>query len=110
VTQEALSDNSDLTLRDSDVGIPTSVSSPDLTLRDGVVGIPTTPSLPCKLVNGNNTTNEGRLISGTYAHFDTGIPFRVIIDKSNGYVNATKICKAGGKDYRQWFHQKEIKS
>ncbi len=63
LTQEALSDNSELMLRDSDVGIPTWETSPcklvygaDLTLRDGPVGIPTPPSLPCKLVYGDNLT------------------------------------------------------
>src|SRR5271156_6604057 len=28
--------------------------------------------------------------------------FRVIIDKSDGYVNATKICSSGGKQFYQW--------
>jgi KilA-N domain/Protein of unknown function (DUF3627) len=28
--------------------------------------------------------------------------FRVIMDKSNGYINATKMCKDGGKDYKNW--------
>jgi hypothetical protein len=28
--------------------------------------------------------------------------FRVIMDKSNGYVNATKMCSSGGKDYDKW--------
>jgi hypothetical protein len=28
--------------------------------------------------------------------------FRVIIDKTNGYVNATKMCRAGNKDYYDW--------
>src|SRR5271156_6076913 len=28
--------------------------------------------------------------------------FRVIIDKSDGYVNATKLCSSGGKQFYQW--------
>ncbi len=28
--------------------------------------------------------------------------FRVIIEKSNGFINATKMCKVGGKDYYDW--------
>ena len=28
--------------------------------------------------------------------------FRVVMDKTNGYVNATKMCRAGGKDYKDW--------
>src|SRR3977135_1972039 len=29
-------------------------------------------------------------------------PFRVIMMKDTGYVNATKLCKSGGKDYKDW--------
>jgi hypothetical protein len=29
-------------------------------------------------------------------------PFKVVIDKSNGYINATKLCSAGGKEYKEW--------
>ena len=28
--------------------------------------------------------------------------FRVVMDKTSGYVNATKMCRAGGKDYKDW--------
>src|SRR5579862_1881903 len=28
--------------------------------------------------------------------------FRVIVDKSNGYVNATKMCKSGHKKFKDW--------
>jgi hypothetical protein len=40
-------------------------------------------------------------ISGVYWYGAYG-PFRVVMDKSNGYVNATKMCVAGGKDYYDW--------
>ena len=29
-------------------------------------------------------------------------PFRVVMDKFNGYINATKLCSAGGKNYCDW--------
>ena len=29
-------------------------------------------------------------------------PFRVVMMKSNGYINATKLCTSGGKDYKDW--------
>ena len=29
-------------------------------------------------------------------------PFRVVMDRSNGYINATKLCSAGGKNYCDW--------
>lgn len=29
-------------------------------------------------------------------------PFNVIMDKSNGYINATKLCRAGGKEFKDW--------
>ena len=29
-------------------------------------------------------------------------PFRVIMDKSNGFINATKLCTAGGKQFKAW--------
>src|SRR5271156_2028399 len=28
--------------------------------------------------------------------------FHVVLDKTNGYANATKMCRAGGKDYKDW--------
>ena len=28
--------------------------------------------------------------------------FRVIVDKSNGYVNATKMCKSSDKKFKDW--------
>src|ERR1700722_4067008 len=40
-------------------------------------------------------------ISGKYYYAAYG-PFRVIMDKSNGYINATKMCQSGGKDYFDW--------
>src|ERR1700722_6788411 len=44
-------------------------------------------------------------ISGKYYYAAYG-PFRVIMDKSNGYINATKMCISGGKDYKDWSRQK----
>src|SRR5271156_813141 len=29
-------------------------------------------------------------------------PFRVVMMKENGYINATKLCSSGGKDYCEW--------
>ena len=29
-------------------------------------------------------------------------PFRVVMDKSNGYINASKLCRTGGKHYHDW--------
>ena len=29
-------------------------------------------------------------------------PFRVIMMKDTGYINATKLCSSGGKDYNLW--------
>src|SRR3984957_8790861 len=40
-------------------------------------------------------------ISGKYYYAAYG-PFRVIMDKSNGYINASKMCSSGGKDYNDW--------
>ena len=33
-------------------------------------------------------------------------PFRVIMMKDNGYVNATKLCSSGGKEYKDWIRNK----
>jgi hypothetical protein len=40
-------------------------------------------------------------ISGDY-HYGYYGPFRVILDKSNGFINATKLCSFGGKEYKDW--------
>ena len=29
-------------------------------------------------------------------------PFRVVMMKDSGYINATKLCTSGGKDYKDW--------
>src|SRR3977135_1235830 len=29
-------------------------------------------------------------------------PFRVIMMKDTGYINATKLCSSGGKEYDKW--------
>jgi hypothetical protein len=36
-------------------------------------------------------------------------PFRVIIDKQDGFVNATKLCNEGGKNYYDWIRNKTAK-
>jgi hypothetical protein len=28
--------------------------------------------------------------------------FKLVIDKTTGYFNATKLCIEGGKEYRKW--------
>src|SRR5271156_4527117 len=40
-------------------------------------------------------------ISGNYWHATYG-PFRVIMMKDSGYINATKMCSSGGKEYTKW--------
>jgi len=34
-------------------------------------------------------------------------PFKVIIMKKNGYVNATKLCADGGKQFKHWLENKQ---
>src|SRR5271156_2983060 len=29
-------------------------------------------------------------------------PFRIVMMKDSGYINATKICSSGGKENREW--------
>lgn len=33
--------------------------------------------------------------------------FRLIVDRKTGYFNATKLCDAGGKQFRFWFQNKQ---
>ena len=33
-------------------------------------------------------------------------PFRVVMMKDTGYINATKMCSSGGKDYFRWAQNK----
>ena len=33
-------------------------------------------------------------------------PFRVVMMKDSGYINATKLCSSGGKDYFKWSQNK----
>src|SRR5271156_2847535 len=40
-------------------------------------------------------------ISGNYWYAAYG-PIRVVMMKDTGYINATKLCSSGGKDYRSW--------
>lgn len=35
--------------------------------------------------------------------------FKLIIDKSTGYFNATKLCKDGGKQFKHWLENKHSK-
>src|SRR6266699_3296570 len=44
-------------------------------------------------------------IDGNYWHAAYG-PFRVIMMKDTGYINATKMCGSGGKEYRDWSKNK----
>src|SRR3977135_1818622 len=36
-------------------------------------------------------------------------PFRVIMMKDTGYINATKLCSSGGKEYKEWIKNKSSK-
>src|SRR5436190_20063734 len=40
-------------------------------------------------------------ISGNYGYGAYG-PFRVIMMKDTGYINVTKMCTSGGKDFKDW--------
>src|SRR3977135_3031660 len=35
--------------------------------------------------------------------------FKVVMDKSNGYINATKLCIDGGKTFNHWLENKRSK-
>src|SRR3977135_1445646 len=35
--------------------------------------------------------------------------FKVVMDKSNGYINATKLCADGGKSFYNWLALKRSK-
>src|SRR3981189_3946277 len=47
-------------------------------------------------------------IEGNYWYAAYG-PFRVVMMKDTGYINATKMCGAGGKDYCDWLKNKYSK-
>src|SRR3981189_3570159 len=36
-------------------------------------------------------------------------PFRVVMMKDTGYINATKMCSSGGKEYKEWIKNKPSK-
>ena len=36
--------------------------------------------------------------------------FKIIVDKNTGYFNATKLCKDGNKDFKNWFQNQESKN
>src|SRR3981189_2450346 len=36
-------------------------------------------------------------------------PFRVVMMKDTGYINATKMCSSGGKEYKEWIKNKSSK-
>src|SRR5271156_1201016 len=40
-------------------------------------------------------------ITANYWHAAYG-PFRVVMMKDSGYINATKLCISGGKEYKNW--------
>src|SRR5271156_1538560 len=48
-------------------------------------------------------------ITGNYWYAAYG-PFRVVMMKDTGYINATKLCSSGGKEYREWARLKAVKS
>ena len=48
-------------------------------------------------------------IDGNYWHGAYG-EFKVVMMKDNGYINATKMCKSGGKDYKDWSRLKKSQS
>src|SRR3981189_660873 len=35
--------------------------------------------------------------------------FRVVMMKDTGYINASKLCSSGGKEYRDWVKNKSSK-
>ena len=39
-------------------------------------------------------------------HYGYYGPFRVVVDKANGHVNATKLCRLGGKKFKDWVRLK----
>ena len=45
------------------------------------------------------------LIKDSY-HYGYYGPFRVVVDKANGHVNATKLCRLGGKKFKDWVRLK----
>jgi KilA-N domain len=44
-------------------------------------------------------------IKGNYWYAAYG-EFKVIMDKTNGYINATKMCTSGGKELCDWIKNK----
>ena len=44
-------------------------------------------------------------IEGNYWYAAYG-PFRVVMMKDTGYINATKLCSSGGKEYYRWTQNK----
>ena len=36
--------------------------------------------------------------------------FKLVIDKTTGYFNATKLCIEGGKEYRKWSRLEKSKN
>src|SRR6202020_1873638 len=70
-----------------------------LTWGDRFIGIPMKRSFPLYLF-GKVTVyciKYGTLMLSTDSE-----EFRVIMDKSIGYINATKMCYVGGKDFKDW--------
>ena len=47
-------------------------------------------------------------IEGNYWYAAYG-PFLVVITKDTGYINATKLCSSGGKEYSEWIKNKSSK-
>jgi len=44
-------------------------------------------------------------IEGNYWYAAYG-PFRVVMMKDTGYINATKMCSSGGKKYKDWIRNR----
>jgi hypothetical protein len=48
-------------------------------------------------------------INDIYAYGNLG-EFNIIVMKENGYINATKICKEGGKEFFNWYANADSKN
>jgi hypothetical protein len=55
-----------------------------------------------------NTSLEFETINEKYSTAKYG-DFNVLIDMTNGYINATKLCKNGGKQFCHWLENKGSK-
>jgi KilA-N domain len=67
--------------------------------------------LPIFFQNKKKMTSELAFqhIKGNYWYAAYG-EFKVIMDKTNGYINATKMCTSGGKELCDWIKTSPVKS